>query len=158
MTRASTEDLAELLSPRVAEVGADLDAVEMTTAGRRQVLRLVVDSAGDLTLDDIADVTRAVSKQLDATGVMGERPYTLEVTSRGVERPLTLPRHWARNVGRKVSVTIVEHAPEPRALTGRLVATDEEGADLDVGGSSHRVPYADVKRAVVQVEFARKEG
>jgi len=158
VNNASSDRLEELLSATVAAIGADLDAVELAAAGRRQVLRLVVDSDRGLTLDDIADVSRAVSKELDATDTMGERSYTLEVSSRGVDRPLTLPRHWARNVGRLVAVTIVEHAPEPRSLTGRILAADEHGADVDVDGAPHRVPYGDVKRALVQVEFTRKEG
>ncbi|CAN5877839.1 ribosome maturation factor RimP [soil metagenome] len=157
MNRAPTHRLEDVLLPAVAAVGADLDAVEIAAAGRRQVLRLVVDRAGDLTLDDIAEVSRAASKQLDASGAMGERPYTLEVTSRGVDRPLTLPRHWVRNTGRLVSVTIVEHAPEPRAFTGRIAGADDDGADVVVDGRRRRVPYADVKRAVVQVDFTAKE-
>lgn len=157
MKRVSGDHLEELLSRTVAAAGADLDAMELSTAGRRQVLRLVLDCDDGLTLDDIAVVARAVSKELDATDAMGPRPYTLEVTSRGVDRPLTLPRHWTRNRDRLVAVRIVEHAPEPRSLTGRIVAADQEGADLDVDGTQHRVPYADVERALVQVEFARKE-
>ncbi len=154
MSSTSTDHLEQLLIPTVAALGADLDAVELAAAGRRQVLRIVVDRDGGLTLDDIADVTRAVSRHLDAENAMGERAYTLEVTSRGVDRPLTLPRHWARNVGRLVSVTV---ADGPGPVTGRITIADEDGADLDVDGEPVRVSYADVVRARVQVEFARKE-
>ncbi|CAN5585771.1 ribosome maturation factor RimP [soil metagenome] len=157
MNVSSNDRLQQLLTPTVGSAGADLDAVELAKAGRRNVLRLVIDRAGDLTLDDIAVVTRAVSQELDASDAMGERPYTLEVTSRGVDRPLTLPRHWSRNIGRLVSVAIVEHAPEPRAFTGRITAADDEAADVLVDAHPHRVPYADVKRAVVQVEFTSRE-
>lgn len=157
MSRATTDHLERLLAPTVATLGVDLDAVELAAGGRRQVLRLVVDRDGGLTLDDIADVTRQVSKELDAANPLGERPYTLEVTSRGVDRPLVLPRHWVRNTGRLVSVTLVEGAPGPQSLTGRITAADSEGADLDVEGSQRRVPYADVQRAQVQVEFKPKE-
>ena len=157
MSRATADHLERLLSQTVAELGVDLDAVELASAGRRQVLRLVVDRDGGLTLDDIADVTRAVSKELDAADPLGERPYTLEVTSRGVDRPLVLPRHWQRNTGRLVSVMLGEGAPGPPSLTGRIRAADAEGADLDVEGTQRRVAYADVQRARVQVEFKPRE-
>ena len=61
------------------------------------MLRVAVDKDGGVTLDDVADATREVNRVLDGSDVMGEQPYTLEVTSRGVDRPLTLPRHWRRN-------------------------------------------------------------
>ena len=94
----------ELIDP-LAALGLDVEAVEITPAGKRRVLRVAVDKDGGVTLDDVADATREVSRVLDDSDVMGEQPYTLEVTSRGVDRPLTLPRHWRRNVGRLVKVT-----------------------------------------------------
>ncbi len=154
MSSTSTDHLEQLLTPTVAQLGVDLDAVELAAAGRRQVLRVVVDRDGGLTLDDIADVTRAVSRHLDAEEAMGERAYTLEVTSRGVDRPLTLPRHWVRNLGRLVSATVIDGSGP---VNGRIAAADEDGVDLDVDGRLVRVQYADVVRARVQVEFARKE-
>lgn len=157
MSPASTDHLERLLTPAVASFGADLDAVELAAAGRRQVLRIVVDRDGGLTLDDVADLTRAVSRELDAHNAMGQRSYTLEVTSRGVDRPLTLPRHWVRNVGRLVSVRLHE-ANGQASVTGRIVGADEQGADLEVDGGQRRVAYADVAKARVQVEFARKDG
>ena len=87
---------AELAGPlRALEL--DLEAVEITPAGKRRILRVSVDKDGGVTLDDVADATREVSRVLDDSDVMGEQPYTLEVTSRGVDKPLTLPRHWRRN-------------------------------------------------------------
>jgi ribosome maturation factor RimP len=157
MSPASTDHLERLLTPAVASYGADLDAVELASAGRRQVLRIVVDRDGGLTLDDIADLTRVVSRELDAHDAMGERSYTLEVTSRGVDRPLTLPRHWTRNVGRLVSVRLNDGNGQGR-FTGRIAGADDQGADLEVDGEERRIPYADVAKAQVQVEFARMDG
>jgi len=154
MSSASTDHLGELLAPVVGALGVDLDAVELASAGRRTVLRVVVDRDGVLTLDDIADLTRAVSRQLDASDAMGERAYTLEVSSRGVDRPLTLPRHWVRNAGRLVRVRLV-HGGE---LTGRVMTADDDGVALDVDGSARQVAYAEVDRAQVQVEFKQLEG
>ncbi|MDP3890793.1 ribosome maturation factor RimP, partial [Nocardioides sp.] len=90
---------AELTDP-LGLLGLDVEAVELTPAGKRRVLRVAVDKDGGVTLDDVAEATRAVNAVLDDSTVMGEQPYTLEVTSRGVDRPLTLPRHWRRNTDR----------------------------------------------------------
>ncbi len=154
MVRASTDHLTVQLGPSVEALGLDLDAVELTTAGRRRVLRVVVDREGGVTLDDIAEATRAVSRTLDSNNILGEQPYTLEVTSRGVDRPLTLARHWVRNTGRLVQVQTGD-AP---AVTGRITGADDTGVDLDVDGATRRLDYTDVTDARVQVEFARKEG
>ena len=142
---------AELVDP-LRVMGLDVEAVEVTPAGKRRVLRVAVDKDGGVTLDDVADATREVSRVLDESDVMGEMPYTLEVTSRGVDRPLTLPRHWRRNADRLVKATLADGS----SLTGRVVASSEESVTLDVSGEQREVPYADVAKALVQVEFNRK--
>ena len=147
-TRGQIE--AELDDPLRA-LGLDIEAVEITPAGKRRILRVAVDKDGGVTLDEVAEATREVIRVLDGSEVMGEQPYTLEVTSRGVDRPLTLPRHWRRNAGRLVKVTFVDG----RAATGRVLDSDEERVTLDVGGARQQVTYADVKKALVQVEFNR---
>jgi ribosome maturation factor RimP len=145
--------LAEALTEPLAATGVDVEAIELSQAGRRRLLRVAVDKDGGVTLDDIADATREVSSILDGTDVMGQQPYTLEVTSPGTDRPLVLPRHWRRNVGRLVKVS----TPDGADLTGRIVEADETRAVLDVDGTRHEVPYDRVTRAKVQIEFNRKE-
>jgi ribosome maturation factor RimP len=142
---------AELLDP-LSQLGLDVEAVELTPAGKRRVLRVAVDKDGGVTMDDIAEATKEVSRVLDGSSVMGEQPYTLEVTSRGVDRPLTLPRHWRRNTDRLVKVSL----EDGNELTGRVVVTHDDSATLDVDGEQRRVAYADVARAKVQIEFNRK--
>ena len=94
MNAADTRDrLAEELTGPIDALGLDLEAVDLTSAGKRRVLRVAIDKDGGVTMDDIADATREVSRVLDDTSVMGEQAYTLEVSSPGVDRPLTLPRH-----------------------------------------------------------------
>jgi ribosome maturation factor RimP len=148
------ERLVEELTPHLLELGLDLEAVDVTPAGRRRVLRVAVDKDGGVTMDDVAEATRHVSRLLDASDVMGEQPYTLEVTSPGIDRPLTLPRHWRRNAGRLVKVTTRDGA----TVTGRVVAADDETATLDVDGASRAVPLSEVGTARVQVEFNRPGG
>ena len=141
---------AELVDPLRA-MALDVEAVEVTPAGKRRVLRVAVDKDGGVTLDDVADATREVSRVLDESDVMGEMPYTLEVTSRGVDRPLTLPRHWRRNEDRLVKATLADGS----SLTGRILSSTEDSVTLEVSGEQREVAYADVAKALVQIEFNR---
>lgn len=143
--------IAAALRDRLAEQGLDLEAVELTPGGKRRVLRVAVDKDGGVTLDDIAEATRVVSEQLDEGDLMSEMAYTLEVTSRGVDRPLTEPRHWRRNRDRLVKVSLRDGAQ----LTGRVGDSDETGATLEVSGTEERLAYDEVLKALVQIEFNR---
>jgi ribosome maturation factor RimP len=153
MAMADTRDrlAAELTGP-IGLLGLDLEAVDLTSAGKRRILRVAIDKDGGVTMDDIADATREVSRVLDDTDLMGRQAYTLEVSSPGVDRPLTLPRHWRRNSGRLVKVTFAEGEP----LTGRITETDDEGAVVAVEGTERRLEYAEVKKAKVQIEFKKE--
>jgi ribosome maturation factor RimP len=149
--------IADALRGPLSVLGLDLEAVELTPAGKRRVLRVAVDKDGGVSLDDIAEATRAVSESLDTDELMGEQAYTLEVTSRGVDRPLTEPRHWRRNRDRLVRAQLHDGTQ----VTGRVGGSDDSGATLDVSGAPRRLEYADVAKALVQIEFNRptsKEG
>jgi ribosome maturation factor RimP len=141
----------ELVAPLTA-LDLDVEAVEITPAGKRRILRIAVDKDGGVTLDDVADATREISRVLDESDVMGEQPYTLEVTSRGVDRPLVLPRHWRRNVDRLVKVS----TSEGETAEGRIVTSDDAAASIDVDGTIREIAYAAIARAQVQVEFNRR--
>jgi ribosome maturation factor RimP len=151
--QAATRDrITAAVADPLGALGFDVEAVELTPAGKRRVLRVAVDRDGGVTLDDIAEATRQVSQAIDEADAMGEAPYTLEVTSRGVDRPLTLPRHWRRNRDRLVQVT----TSEGETLTGRIGESDDQGVTLDVSGDARTLEYGDVAKALVQVEFNRK--
>lgn len=152
------ERLTTELTPPLLAIGLDLEHLDLTPAGRRRVLRVAVDKDGGVTLDDVAEATVEISRVLDASEVMGELPYTLEVTSPGTDRPLTHPRHWRRNATRLVKVTLLDG----ETFTGRVVGHDEEAAELAVEGAApeapaRRVPFTEVAKAFVQIEFNRKE-
>jgi ribosome maturation factor RimP len=162
----STRDrLAEVLTDPLAATGLDLEAVELTQAGKRRMLRVAVDQDGGVTLDDIAEATREVSRILDDSDVMGSAPYTLEVTSPGIDRPLAHPRHWRRNRGRLVKATLTDG----RVVTGRVTETDDTRAVLEVEVDAGRpkrqevaldhqeVVFDEVAKAKVQIEFNRKD-
>ncbi len=153
MSTSETRDrLAEQLLDPMTQLGLDLEAVDLSSAGKRRVLRVAVDKDGGVSMDDIADATREVSRVVDETDLMGSQPFTLEVSSRGVDRPLTMPRHWTRNISRLVKVDRTEGEP----VLGRIVSADDEGAVLDVEGQEQRVEYADVHKAKIQIEFKKE--
>jgi ribosome maturation factor RimP len=143
--------LAGLIEPVVAAAGMDLEAVRMTVAGRRRLLRIVVDSDHGVSLDDAADISREISAALDAGNALGDVPYTLEVSSPGVDRPLTEPRHWRRARGRLVRVKVTGEG----AVEGRVLAADADGVTLGLADGERRFPYADMGAGSVQVEFGR---
>jgi ribosome maturation factor RimP len=153
MSGASDRDtLLRTLEPVVAARGFDLEEVVVTPAGKRRVLRVVVDKDGGVDLDDIAGVSTSVSATLDESNAMGAVPYVLEVTSPGVDRPLTLPRHWRRATERLVRVAITGVGER----TGRVVSADDDGVVLDIDGTEQQVRWADLGSGRVQIEFNRK--
>ena len=150
---AVRSQLSELLRPVVAQAGLDLEDVAVNRAGSRSIVRVVVDSDNGLDLDAVADVSRAVSEVLDDADDVLRGAYVLEVTSPGVDRPLTAPRHWRRATGRKVKAI----RTDGREVLGRVESAtgDKDGAaTLRTDGGPVELRYADVKRAVVEVEFS----
>jgi ribosome maturation factor RimP len=162
------EQIRPAVEAPLRDLGLLVEDVAVTPAGKRRLVRIWIDrilqDTGEttsvtppLTLDEVADATRAVSDALDETGAMGEQPYTLEVGSPGIDRPLTEPRHFRRNVSRLVTLTLVEGEP----VTARITAAGDSGVTLEVPATkkdpsrSVHVEYADVVRAAVQVEFSR---
>jgi ribosome maturation factor RimP len=150
-------ELERLLGPIVHAAGLDLESVRVATAGRRRLLRVVVDADGGVSLDDIALVSREASARLDASGAMGEAPYTLEVSSPGVDRPLTQRRHWRRAVGRLVRVPVTGPDGVTAPVEGRVIAAGEATVTLEAGGERRELGYAALGPGRVQVEFGRPE-
>jgi ribosome maturation factor RimP len=165
--------IERLLEPVVRAAGLDLESVRVGSGGRRRLLRVVVDADGGVDLDKIALVSREASARLDDTGAMGEAPYTLEVSSPGVDRPLTQPRHWRRAVGRLVRVPVsgpsarepsspkqagglAEHAAGPAGhAEGRVIVAGDNGVTLEIDGEHREFSYAELGPGQVQVEFGR---
>lgn len=145
------ERLTRLLEPVVHALNMDLEGVRITSAGRRRILRVVVDADGGVSLDDIALASRELSLKLDKATEMGEQPYTLEVSSPGVDRPLTQPRHWRRAIGRLVIAPLTGNGDSTAA--GRIVGADESGVTLEHDGEARAFSFADLGPGRVQVEF-----
>ncbi|MEU5407954.1 ribosome maturation factor RimP [Nocardia asteroides] len=166
MPMPTEERVSQLVAELVARQGFDLEGVAIAAAGKDELapvrVKVTVDSDGPADLDAIAELSRAMSELLDDAGDFGESAYLLEVTTPGVERPLTADRHWRRAQGRKVKIALgpdaerIEGKARFEARVGQLA---EDGTvALVLGGKNkpHRVhvPLADIASAVVQVEFS----
>ena len=143
--------LAELIEPVAAAAGLDLESVRMSVAGKRRLLRIVVDGDHGVSLDDAADVSREISAMLDEGNALGEVPYTLEVSSPGVDRPLTEPRHWRRGVGRLVKVKVAGEG----TVEGRILAADADGVTLELAEGERRFELGELGAGAIQIEFGR---
>ncbi len=157
MASADQARLREVVDAVVSGAGYDLEELTVVAAGRRRLLRVVIDSDAGVDLDDAAAVSRDISAELDALeeagDPMGAAAYTLEVTSPGIGRPLTLPRHFRRARGRLLSIT----RNDGTAMLGRVVGAGEQAVELLVGKSgldARTLDYDDIAKARVEVEFS----
>lgn len=146
---ALKDQIFELVDPLVNNAGLVLEEVQVQTPGKHRFVTIIVDSETGLNLDQVTDASRLIGEALDGANFMGETPYTLEVTSPGVDRPLTAPRHWRKNIDRLVKVT----KSDGEVFKARILSADDNQAVLDNG----TIDYGDVKRAIIEVEFNRKD-
>ncbi|WP_411089886.1 ribosome maturation factor RimP [Streptomyces sp. 061-3] len=162
MSTTQSERLRGLLEPLVSAKELDLEEIEVSRAGRRRVLRIIVDSDEGVELDACAELSRAISEKLDETDAMGEDEYVLEVSSPGADRPLTEHRHYVRATGRLVKLQLTTEGAAGE-LVARILAVDDDGLDLEVPGvkgrkpTSRRVAFDEIAKARVEIEFNRKD-
>lgn len=146
------ERLEPVVAAAVASAGFELEQVNIQQAGRTQLVKVVVDGDDGIGLDEVADVSRAVSEALDSQDAVLAGAYTLEVTSPGLDRPLTKPRHWRRARLRKVAVKRLASDGTAK-FVARVGDADDEGVELLVDGQLRRISYSEIEHAVVEVEF-----
>lgn len=146
----TASELIALLTPVVNSFSLDLDDISISKSGNQRILDVTIDSDAGVNLDEVAEVSRAISEELDASNAMGEQPYLLEVGTRGVSSPLTKPVHWARNIGRLVNV-----AGDAINATGRITAFSDPDVTLDIGGKLRTLNIAGISRAHIEVEFKK---
>lgn len=155
---ALTDSIAELIEPAVSAQGFFLEEVQLVSPGKHRIVTCIVDGEVSLNLDQVTAVSRAISELLDEAPIMGETPFTLEVTSPGVDRPLTKPRHFAKNLNRLLRIT----KTNGEVVSGRINSNTETEVVLSVVTKKETtevtVAISDIKRAVVEIEFNRKDG
>ena len=151
-----SEKITELVKPAVEKAGFFLEDVHVLSPGKHRIITCIVDGQTPLNLDQVTSVSRDISELLDAASFLDETPFTLEVTSPGVDRPLTLARHWQKNLSRLVKVVKLDGS----IVNGRITTVEELHVLLteDIKGKSkeHTVQFSDIKRATVEIEFNRK--
>lgn len=159
MSTTQSDRLRALLEPLVAAKGLDLEEIETSKAGKRRMLRIIVDSDDGVELDACAELSREVSDLLDETDAMGADEYVLEVSSPGADRPLTEHRHYIRAIGRLVKF----QTSDAGEVIARILDVDDEGMDLEVPGvkgrkaTARRIVFTDIAKARVEIEFNRKD-
>ena len=154
---ALKDQIAELITPALQQAGYFLEDVNLVTPGSHRIVTVIVDGESALNLDQVTVASKLVSELMDEAPFMGETPFTLEVTSPGIDRPLTLPRHFAKNVTRLLKVIKTDGI----VVTGRITSNTDLDVTLSVVEKKETkevvIALADIKRAVVEIEFNRKD-
>ena len=147
---SNADDLTLLINPVVSAAGFILEEIKVSPSGKRKHLSVIIDGLhGNPNLDQVASISRAISDELDRVSVLGNQPFTLEVTTPGIDRPLTAERHWVKNIGRLVEIKL----NEDKKIVGRIVSVENDSVKID----ELLVPLSDIKLAKIQVEFNRKD-
>ena len=139
------EDISAAIRPIIEASGNYLEELTITSAGKVKILTVIVDSDSHLNLDQITAVTKEISEVIETLGELGDSAFTLEVTSPGIDRPLTKPRHWRKNFDRLVKITMTSG----KDIQGRI----GEATETNVLVGDQKVSFEDIKRAVLEIEF-----
>ena len=154
---ALKDQISELVTPAVSDQGFYLEDVHVATPGSHRIVTCIVDGDASLNLDQVTTVSRVISELLDEAAFMGETPFTLEVTSPGVDLPLTQPRHFAKNIDRLLKIVKLDGSE----VTGRILSNTDHDVTLTVTVKKETleqtVSLNEIKRAVVEIEFNRKD-
>ena len=139
------EEISAAITPALSDLGFYLEDITITSAGRRSMLTVIVDGDTHLSLDQVTVATKAVSEIVENIQSLGQAPFTLEVTSPGLDRPLTKPRHWRKNIDRLVNIVLLDG----KEIKGRVKDATEISATVD----EQAVNFSDIKRATLEIEF-----
>ena len=139
------EEISAAITPALSDLGFYLEDITITSAGRRSMLTVIVDGDTHLSLDQVTVATKAISEIVENIQSLGQAPFTLEVTSPGLDRPLTKPRHWRKNVDRLVKVILLDGGE----VKGRVKDASETSTTID----EQVVDFTDIKRATLEIEF-----
>ena len=139
------EEISAAITPALSDLGFYLEDITITSAGRRSMLTVIVDGDTHLSLDQVTVATKAISEIVENIQSLGQAPFTLEVTSPGLDRPLTKPRHWRKNIDRLLKIVLLDGTE----IKGRVKDATEISATVD----EQVVKFSDIKRATLEIEF-----
>ena len=142
---SNKEQVAAVITPAIQALGFYVEDISITSAGRRSMLTVIVDGDTNLSLDQVTVATKAISEIVENLPTLGNNPFTLEVTSPGLDRPLTKPRHWRKNKDRLIKIVL----NDGKEITGRI----KESTDDEVIVDEQKVAFVDIKRATLEIEF-----
>jgi len=142
---SNKEQVAAVITPAIQALGFYVEDISITSAGRRSMLTVIVDGDTHLSLDQVTVATKAISEIVENLPTLGNNPFTLEVTSPGLDRPLTKPRHWRKNKDRLIKIVL----NEGKEITGRIKDSTNDEVIVD----EQKVAFVDIKRATLEIEF-----
>ena len=145
MNMPLNDEVSAAIRPIIEATGNYLEELTITSAGKVKILTVIVDSDSHLNLDQVTAVTKQISEIVENLPALGDSAFTLEVTSPGLDRPLTKPRHWRKNLDRLVKITM----NSGQVIEGRI----GEATETTVLVGDEKVSFEDVKRAVLEIEF-----
>jgi len=141
--------IEEFLTPIVERAGASLEEVKVSAQGKHRLLTLLIDhEERHLTLDEVTEVSKAISQAIDESSEFGNSAFTLEVSSPGIDRPLTKLRHFRKNIGRLAIIT---------TATGEKYQGRIQSADPVPVIDGRAFPLDEIKRAMIEIEFRRPD-
>jgi ribosome maturation factor RimP len=142
---SNKEQVAAVITPAIQALGFYVEDISITSAGRRSMLTVIVDGDTHLSLDQVTVATKAISEIVENLPTLGNNPFTLEVTSPGLDRPLTKPRHWRKNKDRLIKIVL----NNGKEINGRI----KDSTDDEVIVDEQKVAFVDIKRATLEIEF-----
>ena len=140
-----SEEISAVITPAINALGFYIEDITITSAGRRSLITVIVDGDTHLSLDQVTVATKAISEIMETISAVGDNSFTLEVTSPGLDRPLTKVRHWQKNINRLVKVVLLDGSE----IKGRIKNINEVSTTVD----EKNINYSDIKRATLEIEF-----
>ena len=144
---SNKEQVLAVITPAIESLGFYIEDINITSAGKRSMLTVIVDGDTHLSLDQVTVATKAISEIVENLPTLGNNPFTLEVTSPGLDRPLTKPRHWQKNLDRLIKIVLTDG----KEIKGRI----KESTETSVTVNEQVINFADIKRATLEVEFKK---
>jgi len=146
------ERVREIAEPILESEGMELVDLEYRREKRGRVLRLIIDQEGGVTLDDCASISHEIDKNLDVEGVP-PGPYTLEVSSPGLNRPLKREADFHRFTNRLVKVRATAPDRERRTFRGRLLSCHDGVVEIEAESGLIQIPLDQITKANLEYDF-----
>ena len=153
-SKSIRKGVADLIEPSLEEMGFELIDVDYLSSQRRWILRIYIDKEGGVTIDDCAQVSRELGDLIDVKDMIPHE-YVLEVSSPGLNRPLTKEKHLIDALGKKIRVKMAKPMEGRRNFAGRLSDFRDETLYVEIDRGMVALPWSEVEKANLVYEFTR---